>query len=70
MTAAIAKKKKGKTKSAAGKEKPMKEQRLGEGKTEGRQAALKEAMEREENAFEQEEAIEKEEKAEKQAAKE
>ena len=70
MTAAIAKKKKGKTKSAAGKEKPMEEQRLGEGKTEGRQAALKEAMEREENAFEQEEAMEKEEKAGKQAEKE
>jgi hypothetical protein len=83
MTAAIAKKKKGKTKSAAGKEKPMKEQRFGEGKIEEKQAALKEAMERGENAaeqkeamergenaFEQEEAMEKEEKAGKEAEKE
>ncbi len=69
MPAAIAKKKKGKTKSPAVKEKPMKEQRLGEEKTGERQAALKEAMGREENAFEQKEAMKKEEKAGKQAGK-
>ncbi len=69
MTAAIAKKKKVKTKSPAGKEKPVEEQRIGERKIEERKAALKESMEREENAFEQKEAMEKEKKSGKEAAK-